>query len=241
MSLTFAQFLERLAAVRAVIAGACREAGRAPETVALLPVTKNHPPEAAHYVARAGLPAVGENRVQEARDKKAAAALPALRWELIGHLQSNKARLAAGIFDRIQSIDATKLLDLLDRAAAESGRTLHVLLQVNAGRDPAKSGCVLEDAPALLEHALRCRALRVDGLMTIAPLDEDLTTARRTFDALRTCRDALATRFAVPLPELSMGMSGDLREAILAGSTQVRVGTALFGSRTQFAEQNAHD
>jgi len=237
MFLTYEQFQERLAGVRAAIAEACRAAGREPGSVALLPVTKNHPPEAAHHVVRAGLTAVGENRVQEARDKRAAAALPGLRWELIGHLQSNKARLAAGIFDRIQSVDSTKLLDLLDRAAAEAGRTLGILLQVNAGSDPAKSGCSLEEAPALLEHARRCRALRVDGLMTIAPLDQDLATARRAFAVLRTCRDALVARAGVPLPELSMGMSGDLREAILEGSTQVRVGTALFGARAPGAEQ----
>lgn len=231
MFLTYAQFHERLVAVQAAIADACQAAGRAAGSVALLPVTKNHPPEAAVYVAQAGLPSVGENRVQEARDKKAAAALASLRWELIGHLQSNKARLAAATFDRIQSVDSPKLLDLLDRAAAEGGRALPILLQVNAGRDPAKSGCALEEAPAMLEHALRCRALRVDGLMTIAPLDDQPDTARRTFDALRSCRDELAARFGVPLPELSMGMTGDMRAAILAGSTQVRVGTALFGAR----------
>ncbi len=231
MSLTFPAFLENLAQVRATIADACREAGRAPETVSLLPVTKNHPPEAAAFVARAGLPAVGENRVQEARDKKAAVSAPGLRWELIGHLQSNKAKLAAAVFDRIQSVDSPRLLDLLDRAAAETHRTLAVLLQVNAGRDPAKSGCTLEEAPSVLEHALRCAHLRVEGLMTIAPLDPSPDTAPRTFEALRRCRDMLAERFHVPLPELSMGMSGDLRAAILAGSTQVRVGTALFGAR----------
>lgn len=231
MFLTYAQFQERLGAVQVAIEEACQAAGRVPGSVALLPVTKNHPPEAALHVARAGLSAVGENRVQEAREKKAAAALASLRWELIGHLQSNKARLAAATFDRIQSVDSPKLLDLLDRAAADAGRTLPILLQVNAGRDPAKSGCALEEAPALLEHALRCRSLRVDGLMTIAPLDQKLDTARRTFEALRSCRDGLAERFRTPLGELSMGMTGDMREAILAGSTQVRVGTALFGAR----------
>lgn len=231
MSLTYSAFLENLAHVRATIEDACRAAGRPSGSVMLLPVTKNHPADAARFVVEAGLAAVGENRVQEARDKKAALALPSLRWELIGHLQSNKARLAAGIFDRIQSVDSEKLIGLLDRAAAEAGRVLPVLLQVNAGRDPAKSGCSLEDAPALLEQALRCEHLRVDGLMTIAPLDDQPDTARRTFAALRECRDALAGRFGVELPELSMGMSGDLRDAILAGSTLVRVGTALFGAR----------
>lgn len=231
MSLPLDTFLENLAAVRAAIAEACREAGRGVEAVALLPVTKNHPPEAVRFAAQAGLPAVGENRVQEASEKKAAAGVASLRWELIGHLQSNKARLAAATFDRIQSVDSTKLLDLLDRAATAQGRVLHILLQVNAGRDPAKSGCSLEEAPALLEHALTCGHVHVDGLMTIAPLDPAPDTAARTFDALRLCRDGLAERFGISLPELSMGMSGDLRAAIRAGSTQVRIGTALFGQR----------
>lgn len=232
MSLPYESFLERLAAVRAAMDAACEHAGRAPAEVSLLPVTKNHPAEVIAWVARAGLGAVGENRVQEARDKKAAAQVSDVRWELIGHLQSNKARAAVACFDRIQSVDSAKLLDLLDRAAGAEARVLPVLLQVNAGRDPAKSGCALEEAPALLEHALSSRHLRVDGLMTIAPLDESAETARRAFAALRACRDALRQRFGISLNELSMGMSGDLREAILEGSTQVRIGTALFGART---------
>ena len=231
MFLTYDSFSDRLGGVRLAIAQACEAAGRDPATVTLLPVTKNHPAAAAEYVARAGLLAVGENRVQEARDKRTAAQLPGLRWELIGHLQSNKAKLAVATFDRIQTVDSQKLVDVLERLAATESRTLSVLIQVNAGRDPAKSGCSLEDAPSLMEHALTCSHLAVDGLMTIAPLDESPDTARRTFETLRRCRDALAARFGVPLRELSMGMSGDLREAILEGSTLVRIGTALFGER----------
>jgi pyridoxal phosphate enzyme (YggS family) len=231
MTVPFEIFAANLVALRATIAEACAESGRDPASVAILPVTKNHPAAAVEYVRRAGLEAVGENRVQEAADKQRTA--PAgLRWELIGHLQSNKARLAAGLFDRIQSVDTPKLLDVLERAAAERPRPLHVLLQVNAGHDPAKFGCAVDAAPALLEHALhRCPHLTIDGLMTIAPLAEDRAVARRTFDTLRALRDALAARCGVPLRELSMGMTGDVREAIRAGSTQVRVGTALFGAR----------
>jgi pyridoxal phosphate enzyme (YggS family) len=154
---------------------------------------------------------------------------------LIGHLQSNKARLAAGTFDRIQSVDSEKLLTHLDRAAAEAGKVLPVLLQINAGNDPAKFGADLADAPRLLEYALGRPALRVDGLMTIAPLGaspaETAAHAQRTFSALRELRDVLAGRFSTPLRELSMGMTGDLELAVAAGSTLVRVGTALFGSR----------
>ena len=233
MPIPFEAFLLNLEGVRCAINAACAATSRDPAGVSLLPVTKTHPAEVVHYVARAGLAAVGENRVQEARDKRRelGAEAPRLRWELIGHLQSNKARLAASLFDRIQSVDSRKLLDALERAAAEAERNLAVLLQINAGRDPAKFGCELEDAPALLEHALTCTHLRVEGLMTIAPLDDDPAVAARTFDALRGCRDALAERFRVSLPELSMGMTGDLDAAVRAGSTQVRIGTALFGVR----------
>lgn len=241
---TYENFCFGVASVEKRIEAAARAAGRDPAGVRLLPVTKTHPAEAAVFAARRGLPAVGENRVQEAAAKRAATeALLAAgggpasppRWELIGHLQSNKARPAAETFDRIQSLDTEKLVRQLDRAAAELGRPLAVLLQINAGRDPAKFGCEPEDAPRLLEAALAAPHLRVEGLMTIAPLGADAaeTTerARRTFAALRTLRDELASRFGVALPELSMGMSGDLEEAVAAGSTCVRVGTALYGSR----------
>jgi pyridoxal phosphate enzyme (YggS family) len=146
-------------------------------------------------------------------------------------LQSNKAKTAATHFDRIQSVDSEKLVGLLDRAAREAGKTLPVLLQVNAGRDPAKFGAELEDAPRLLAHALAQKNLRVEGFMTIAPLTGGLDVAKQTFAALRELRDRLAAETGNPLRELSMGMSGDFAAAIAAGSTQVRVGTALFGAR----------
>ena len=228
------EFARRADEVRAAIARACMRCGRDPSEVQLLAVTKTHPPAAAEYAARYGLTAVGENRVQEGVEKRASTTA-VIRWELIGHLQSNKARLAAQHFDRVQSVDREKLLHQLDRAAAESGKTLPVLLQLNAGNDPAKFGAELADAPKLLESALGKLALRIEGLMTIAPLgataDETAEHARRTFDALRAARDRLAAEFKVPLRELSMGMSSDLELAVAAGSTLVRVGTALFGAR----------
>ena len=238
---TYEEFITRATAVESQIASACRLAGRDPGTVRLLAVTKTHPADAVVFAARHGLAAVGENRVQEAAMKRAelaAAGGPGsgLRWELIGHLQSNKAKLAVETFDRIQSVDSEKLARRLDAAAAEAGKILAVLLQVNAGRDPAKFGAEPEDAPRLLETALACPQLRVDGLMTIAPLGADAAEtadhARRTFSNLREMRDGFRARFGVPLDELSMGMSGDLDIAIAAGSTCVRVGTALFGGRS---------
>lgn len=223
-------FRLRLDEVRHQIAAACAAAGRDPSEVTLLPVTKNHPAEVVALAAGAGLAAVGENRVQEAIAKQAVCGVR-VRWELIGHLQSNKAKLAARHFDRIQSVGNAKLLDLLDREAAAASRILPVLLQINAGHDPAKFGAELEDTPALLEVALGKTALRIDGLMTIAPLSDDPDVARRTFARLRQIRDELVARFGRPLPELSMGMTSDLAQAIAEGSTMVRVGTALFGER----------
>ncbi len=228
MFASYETFRGRADRVREQIAEVCARTGRDPATVQLLAVTKTHPPAAVEYAARYGLAAVGENRVQEAVEKKARCGA-AIRWELIGHLQSNKARLAAAHLDRIQSVDSPKLLLHLDRAAEELGRQVAILLQINAGHDPNKFGAEPADAPRLLEAALARPHLRVDGLMTIAPLADDPAVARRTFAALRELRDQLARQFAVPLPELSMGMTSDLDSAIAEGSTLVRVGTALFG------------
>jgi len=228
--IAYEEFARRADAVRAQIAAACARAGRDPREVGLLAVTKTQPAAAADYAARYGLAAVGENRVQEAVEKRAQTAA-AVRWELIGHLQSNKARLAAQHFDRVQSVDSEKLLTHLDRAAAELGKILPVLLQVNAGHDPAKFGAELADAPRLLELALAQKNLHVDGFMTIAPLSPDPAVAQRTFANLRELRDRLAAQTGAPLRELSMGMSGDFADAIAAGSTLVRIGTALFGAR----------
>jgi len=211
MFIAYEEFVRRADVVRAQIAVACAAAGRDPATVELLAVTKTHPVAAADYAARYGLRAVGENRVQEAAEKRPRCAAPALQWELIGHLQSNKAKLAATHFDRVQSVDSEKLLNHLDRAAAELGKILPVLLQINAGRDPAKFGAELADAPRLLELALSKKNLRIDGLMTIAPLGptpaETADHAQRTFTQLRALRDDLAARFQTPLREPSMGMS----------------------------------
>ncbi len=230
MFIDYETFRLRTDALALRMAETCRSAGRDPTTVRLLPVTKTYPATAAEYVVRYGLLAVGENRVQEAVDKQAQATVK-VRWELIGHLQSNKAKLAAAHFDRVQSVDSEKLLNHLDRAAGELGKTLPVLLQINAGNDPAKFGAEPAAAARLLEVALARKNLRVDGLMTIAPLSDDPAVARRTFANLRTIRDELTARFGVPLTELSMGMSGDFDAAIAEGSTMVRVGSALFGPR----------
>ena len=230
MNPTYSEFVSRADRVRDQIALACEQAHRRPEEVEILAVTKTHGPWAAEFAARYGFAGVGENRVQEGVEKRTQVNA-SLRWELIGHLQSNKAKLAATHFDRIQSVDTAKLLRRLNQAAAEAGRTLAILLQVNAGHDPAKFGADLTDAPALLDEALSLVHLRVDGFMTIAPLAEDPAVVDRTFANLRELRDRLASETGHSLGVLSMGMSGDLAAAVKAGSTQVRVGTALFGPR----------
>jgi pyridoxal phosphate enzyme (YggS family) len=226
----YEEFKRRADAVRSRITQACALAGRGEGEVRLLAVTKSQPAEAVEYAALYGLGAVGENRVQEAIDKKTMTKA-AVAWELIGHLQSNKARLAAQNFSRIQSVDSEKLLEILDRAAGELGRPLPILLQVNAGLDPAKSGVGPDETPRLLAAALGRKNLLVEGLMTVAPLSRDPCVARRTFANLRAIRDRLSADTGAPLPELSMGMSGDFDDAIAEGSTIVRIGSALFGPR----------
>ncbi len=231
MSEKWETFQGRVAEVRGRIEAACRRAGRSPEEVTLMAVTKTHPVEAAAWAARAGIHSVGENRVREAVDKITAAPDLPVRWELIGHLQTNKARAAATYFQRIQSVDSPKLATRLDRMAGELGKVLPVLLQINAGEDPNKFGAVGGEAMRLAEEALRLPHLRVEGLMTIAPLEGGRETARRAFAHLRELRDRMRTELGADLSELSMGMTGDLEEAVAEGSTLLRVGTALFGER----------
>ena len=225
------EFCDNLENVQEEIRLAEARAGRSEGSVTLLPVTKNHPVDAARYAVDAGLMAVGENRVQEALSKMDDAP-KTLKWELIGPLQSNKTKKAAERFHRVQTVDRVKILRALQRHADDAGRELPILLQINAGSDPNKSGATLEEADALLEAALEASRLIPEGLMTIAPYSDDSKLARGCFAALRQCRDRLEASFQVALPELSMGMSGDLEEAILEGTTMVRVGTALYGTRS---------
>jgi pyridoxal phosphate enzyme (YggS family) len=228
---TFEVFAANLKQVKERIDAACLSVGRPTDSVQLLPVTKNHPVDAVQYAARAGLTAVGENRVQEASDKHAMQ-LVDVRWELIGHLQTNKAKLAVATFDRVQSVDSLKLLNRLNRCAGEVSKQLPVLLQCNTGADPNKYGFSVAQMEAALEAALASEHLVVEGLMTIAPLDQDPAVARAAFEDLRELRDRLSEQYSLPLAELSMGMTGDLELAIAAGSTQIRVGTALYGARS---------
>lgn len=227
--ISFEEFSQNLKRLQERVENACASCGRKGADVKILPVTKNHPFGAAQYALRSGLAAVGENRVQEAEQK--IPQVEGLQWELIGHLQTNKAKKAAELFDRIESVDSVHLAQKLNSAAAALGKNLRVLLQVNAGRDPAKFGAEIEEAPAVLEAILKMPNLKIEGLMTIAPLDENLDSASRAFANLRVLRDKLGAEFGAELNELSMGMSGDLERAIAEGSTLIRVGTFLYGQR----------
>jgi len=228
---SYEEFHENLEKIQEAIAHACLESDRPINSVKILPVTKSHPVEAVKYSHRAGLPSVGESRVQEAIEKQAEVSFR-IEWEFIGHLQSNKAALAVEHFSRIQSIDSKKLLDRVNHFAKEKEKIMRVLLQVNAGDDPAKHGVACDEVEPLLENALSLSNIKLEGFMTIAPLDDNPEVAKRTFMNLREIRDKLQPKYATALPELSMGMTGDFIQAIEAGSTLVRIGSALFGERS---------
>ncbi|MEX1051207.1 MAG: YggS family pyridoxal phosphate-dependent enzyme [Gemmatimonadales bacterium] len=218
--MTFPGLADRLARVR-------EEVGR---PVRIVAVTKGHGPDAVRAAQAAGLTDVGENRVQEATAKQDATADVPVSWHLIGHLQTNKAKMVPGRFAMVHSVDSTKVVDALAAACAKAGSTLNVLLQVNVAGEEQKSGCDPAEASDLLGHVAGTRHLAVVGLMTMAPFTDDATVQRGTFAALRTLRDRIATA-ALPLPELSMGMSGDWQAAAAEGATILRLGTILFGER----------
>ncbi len=219
-----------LAAVRARIAAAAARAGRAADQVRIVAVTKGHPVQRARDAVAAGLLDVGENRVQEALAKQEAWPDGPARWHLIGHLQRNKARLAAGRFVLIHSLDSLRIADALEAAAAAAGVVQEVLVEVNVAREPQKSGAAPEEAPALVAHAAGLPHLAVQGLMTMAPYGAAVEEQHRVFGALRELRDRLATS-GLPLAVLSMGMSADFEAAVEEGATMVRLGTILFGER----------
>lgn len=208
------------------------EAGRDPSEITITAVSKTFPREMVDEAYRLGLTTFGENRVQEAKAKFEGDLPTDMRLHLIGQLQTNKARQAIAIFDRIESVDRLSLVQALEKEAAKADTLVSVLLQVNIGREPQKSGCLPEDAPSLVESIRDSAPLRLDGLMGIAPLVEFQEDARLYFQLLRELRDELAAAHPdLSLDVLSMGMSGDFEAAIAEGATHVRVGSAIFGSR----------
>jgi PLP dependent protein len=223
----------RLAEVRARIDAAARGAGRDPSSIRLVAVSKTFPIDAVREACAAGHRDFGENRVQEALDKIAASPDLDLRWHLLGHLQTNKARKAAAAFAMIQSLDSVELLRKLDAAAAESGRSLELLVQVDLAGEATKYGARPDEVPPIFEAASRCTAARVVGVMTLPPVPDTPEDARPWFRRLQELRQQWLAGGVPPamLRDVSMGMSGDFEVAVQEGATIVRVGTAIFGSR----------
>ena len=222
---------DQLATVRATIADAATRAGRDPEEVRLVAVSKTHPPEAVLEVLAAGQTVFGESRVQEARAK-----IPLLpsraRWHFIGHLQKNKIRQALALgFELFHGVDSLELARDIDRISGETGARPRILIEVNVAGESTKFGFSPANLRAEMEELLGLSCVQIDGLMAMAPFAPEAESSRRYFAALRNLREALQGEFRVPLPELSMGMSGDYPVAIEEGATWVRVGGALFGTR----------
>jgi PLP dependent protein len=228
---------ENIARIRECITAAAGRAGRNPAEITLVAVTKTFPVAPIRAAYAAGIRVFGENRVQEFAGKvEALRDLADARWHMIGHLQSNKASKAAELFHAVDSVDSLRLADRLNDAAKASGKQLDVLIEVNVGGEAAKSG-IAPDSPELdriLGAAPRLEHLRIRGIMTVPPFTEDPQAARPYFRRLREIRDEIRQHgvSGIEMDVLSMGMSHDFEVAIEEGSTCVRVGTAIFGSRT---------
>jgi pyridoxal phosphate enzyme (YggS family) len=220
---------DRLLRVQEQIHAATARAGREPSSVTLVAVSKTVPVEAIRRAIEAGITILGENRVQEARDK--IAALPEqVSWHLVGHLQTNKAKLAVSLFDLIQSLDSLRLAQTLDRHGREAGRVVRCLVEVNLGGEAQKSGISEESVRPLLGAAIHLPFVRIEGLMAMPPFLPDPDQVRPFFRRLKSLRDKLEAE-GFRLPVLSMGMTHDFEVAIEEGATMVRIGTAIFGPR----------
>ncbi len=221
---------ENLARVLDQIAVVAAKAGRSPDEIELVAVTKKQDVEKIHAAAEAGQLLFGESRVQEARAK--IPLLPSrLRWHFIGHLQKNKIRHALPLFELFHGIDSLALAEDMQRIADEEGMQPRVLLEVNVAGEASKHGFTPEALRHDLEAMLSLGRLTIEGLMAIPPFAPETEASRPYFAALRELRDDLETEFKIGLPRLSMGMSDDFAIAIEEGATMVRVGTAIFGSR----------
>lgn len=222
-----------------IVAAACR-AGRVPEDVRLIAVSKSHPAETVAGALQCGQRVFGESRVQEAQEKQhALRALlppaPAIEWHLIGHLQSNKARFVPETFSWVHALDNVSLARRIGDAARAAGVTINALIQVNVAGDPRKHGVASDALRPLVESLLAANiaGLSLRGLMTIGQLDASAADTQRAFADLRTLRDDVSRKFGLPeFTELSMGMTGDFEAAIAEGATMVRIGAAIFGQRT---------
>jgi len=233
---TATSLLERIAEVRARLTAAAHRSNRPVEEITLVAVSKTHPAAAVREAITAGLDNFGENRVQEAETKIPDVGRTAARWHLIGHLQSNKARRAVELFDCIHSLDSPDLAQRLNRLCEELERQeLPVLIQVDLGHETTKTGVAEKDVGELVAVIRDCPRLRLTGLMTLPPFFDEAERVRPYFSRLRELRDELKANgaFADHPGELSMGMTHDFEIAIEEGATMVRVGTAIFGQRSQ--------
>ena len=224
---------ENLLRIQERIAGAAARAGRKADEIMLIGVSKTHPANAIREAFEAGVRHFGENRVQEWEGKRAGTEGLAATWHLIGHLQSNKAVRAAKHFHSVDSVDDLALAQRLDRARVEAGitGTLRVLIEVRVAPEETKTGAEIQDLPKLSEEVAGLPRLKLAGLMCIPPFLEQAEKMRPYFRRLRELRDDLCKTLGVALPVVSMGMSHDFEVAIEEGATEIRVGTALFGSR----------
>ncbi len=223
----------RISRARERVAEAAIAAGRPPESVSILPVTKGFPSEKLRDIVDAGFQAVGENRVGEAEAKRDLIPDLDVSYHMIGHLQRNKAATAIRVFDRIDSVDSVRLARRLDTVGASSERpAIPVLVQVNASGETSKGGLPIDDAVGTIRSICELDGLRVQGLMTMAPIDADDRRLHEIFGSVRTCLELCREHIAgFEGSELSMGMSGDFEIAIAEGATQVRLGTVLLGER----------
>ena len=225
-------FFQNYSAIRGRIDDRARAAGRKPEDIRIVAVSKTFPPETVQAAIDQGIRLFGENRVQEAKAK-----IPALsgdfRFHLVGHLQSNKARDAVGMFDMIHSIDKLSTARKVAEEALRTGKTQAVLIQVNTSEEDTKSGIDPDGAFELCREAAALPGIALSGLMTIGPLEGDEHAVRASFALLRNLRDDIGGRLGMELRELSMGMSGDYLIAVDEGATLVRIGSAIFGHRSQ--------
>jgi len=225
---------QNLADVKARIKAACERCGRDPASVRLLPVSKTKPQEVLRLAYAAGCRLLGENKVQEAQQKSEALAdLADLKWSVIGHLQTNKAKIVARFASELQALDSLRLASVLNKHLQTEGRNLDVLVQVNTSGEESKYGLPPAEVADFIQALPQFPALRVHGLMTLALFSSDIERVRQCFVLLRELRDRLSTNLpaGVLLNELSMGMSGDFEVAIEEGATIVRVGQAIFGAR----------
>lgn len=228
-------------AVHERIRAACERAGRPPDSVTLVAVSKGQPPDAVRAAAGLGQFVFGENKVQEAKAK--IPLCPArLRWHMIGHLQTNKCRDAVSLFEMVHSVDSLHLAEELQKQADKHGRTLPVLLEVNIAGEASKFGYAPEQLLADLPAINALGRIEIHGLMTMAPWSPNPGRARPVFCRARELKERCENLLGAPLPHLSMGMTGDFEAAIEEGATLVRIGTALFGERPRPGAANrAHD